>query len=128
MGGIAIVGLDHVQLAMPAGQEDVARAFYGGVLGLAEEPKPAHLRGRGGVWFRGGGLRLHLGIDPDFRAARKAHPAFLVRDLEGLAARCAAAGVVPVADEALEGFDRCYVFDPFGNRIELIEPRRGPTA
>jgi catechol 2,3-dioxygenase-like lactoylglutathione lyase family enzyme len=120
-----IFGLHHVQLAMPAGQEDVARAFYCGVLGLAEEPKPAHLLARGGVWFRSGGLRLHLGVDPDFRAARKAHPAFLVQGLEGLAAQCAAAGFLPVTDEPLEGFARCYVFDPFGNRLELLEPRPG---
>ncbi|HET7619976.1 MAG TPA: VOC family protein [Vicinamibacterales bacterium] len=118
-----ILGLDHVQLAMPAGQETVARAFYGGVLGLVEEPKPANLAARGGVWFRGGGLRLHLGVDRDFHAARKAHPAFLVRGLGDLAARCKAAGFPPVIDEPLDGFDRFYVFDPFGNRLELLEPR-----
>jgi catechol 2,3-dioxygenase-like lactoylglutathione lyase family enzyme len=118
-----IIGLDHVQLAMPAGQEDLARAFYCGVLGLIEEPKPANLAGRGGVWFRGGALRLHLGVDSDFRAALKAHPALVVRGLTELAARCTAAGFNPVTDEPLEGYDRLYVFDPFGNRIELLEPR-----
>jgi catechol 2,3-dioxygenase-like lactoylglutathione lyase family enzyme len=118
-----ILGLDHVQLAMPAGQEDAARRFYCGVLGLVEDPKPANLAARGGVWFRGGALRLHLGVDPDFRAARKAHPAILVRGLAGFAARCRAAGFAPVADEPLDGFDRLYVFDPFGNRLELLEPR-----
>lgn len=123
-----ILGIDHVQLAMPVGQEDGARAFYCGVLGLTEEPKPANLRARGGVWFRGGDLRLHLGVDPDFRAARKAHPALLVRGLAAIAARCAEAGWVPVTDEPLEGYDRCYVFDPFGNRIELLEPRLGHTV
>lgn len=117
-----IIGLDHVQLAMPAGQEAQARAFYTGVLGLTEEPKPANLLGRGGVWFRGGALRLHLGVDPDFRAARKAHPAFLVHDLHGLAERCQSAGYPPTTDEPLEGFNRFYVSDPFGNRIELLEP------
>jgi len=118
-----ILGLDHVQLAMPAGEEDAARAFYAGVLGLIEDAKPANLAARGGVWFCGGALRLHLGVDPDFRAARKAHPAILVRGLGELSARCRAAGFPPVVDEPLEGFDRVYVFDPFGNRIELLEPR-----
>jgi catechol 2,3-dioxygenase-like lactoylglutathione lyase family enzyme len=106
---------------MPPGQEAVARAFYVGVLGLLEEAKPANLLARGGVWFRGGALRLHLGVEPDFRAARKAHPAILVRGLAELGARCSAAGFPPVADEPLEGLDRLYVFDPFGNRIELLE-------
>jgi catechol 2,3-dioxygenase-like lactoylglutathione lyase family enzyme len=121
-----ILGLDHIQLAMPAGQEDVARAFYAGVLGLVEEPKPANLAARGGVWFRGGALRLHLGVEVDFRPAKKAHPALLVRGLPELAARCTAAGFAPVTDEPLDGFDRLYVSDPFGNRVELLEPRRGP--
>jgi catechol 2,3-dioxygenase-like lactoylglutathione lyase family enzyme len=117
----AIIGLDHVQLAMPTGQESVARAFYVDVLGLTEEEKPANLAKRGGVWFRSGALRLHLGVEPDFRPAKKAHPAILVRGLTDLAARCRAAGFPPVTDEPLEGFDRIYVFDPFGNRIELLE-------
>jgi catechol 2,3-dioxygenase-like lactoylglutathione lyase family enzyme len=108
---------------MPAGQEPAARAFYSGVLGLTEEPKPHNLAKRGGAWFRGGSLRIHLGADPDFHPARKAHPALLVRGLAELASRCAAAGYPPVADEPLEGFDRLYVFDPFGNRLELLEQR-----
>ncbi|HVQ12801.1 MAG TPA: VOC family protein [Vicinamibacterales bacterium] len=118
-----VIGLDHVQLAMPAGQEAVARSFYCGVLGLVEEAKPPQLAKRGGVWFRGGSLRLHLGIDPDFHPNKKAHPAFLVRGLSQLAARCVAAGFPPMTDEPLDGFDRAYVFDPFGNRLELLEPR-----
>jgi catechol 2,3-dioxygenase-like lactoylglutathione lyase family enzyme len=117
-----IIGLDHVQLAMPVGQESQARAFYAGVLGLVEEPKPDNLATRGGVWFSAGALRLHLGVDPDFRAARKAHPAFLVRGLADLADRCRSAGYPPATDEPLEGFNRVYVSDPFGNRIELLEP------
>lgn len=120
-----ILRLDHVQLAIPVGQEDVARAFYGGVLGLVEEAKPANLLVRGGVWFRGGALRLHLGVEPEFRAARKAHPAILVRGLAEFEARCSAAGFTPIVDEPLEGFDRLYVSDPFGNRIELLEARPG---
>jgi len=117
-----IIGLDHVQLAMPAGQESVAREFYSGVLGLIEEAKPANLVQRGGVWFKGGSLRLHLGVDGDFHPARKAHPAFLVKGLAALAERCRSAGHPTTADEPLEGFNRVYVSDPFGNRIELIEP------
>ena len=118
-----IIGLDHVQLAMPVGQEDLARSFYCDVLGLTEEAKPPHLSKRGGAWFRGGSLRLHLGVDPDFHPNKKAHPAFLVRGLAELVERCAAAGFAPMTDEPLDGFDRVYVFDPFGNRLELLEPR-----
>jgi catechol 2,3-dioxygenase-like lactoylglutathione lyase family enzyme len=123
-----ILGLHHIQLAMPAGQEATARAFYGGVLGLSEEPKPANLVARGGVWFRSGAVEVHLGVDPDFRAARKAHPAFLVRGLAELAARCSAAGFTPIEDEQLDGFERRYVIDPFGNRLELLEPRHGDAT
>ena len=120
---MGIVALDHVQLAMPAGDEDKARAFYVGVLGLTEEPKPANLARRGGVWFTGGDLRLHLGIDPDFRPARKAHPAFRVEGLVALRERCEAAGYATTDDEPLPGHERFYVSDPFGNRIECLEPR-----
>ena len=111
---------------MPAGRESSARAFYAGVLGLVEESKPPNLAPRGGVWFRGGNLRLHLGVDRDFHPAGKAHPAILVRGLTELADRCRAAGFPPVTDEPLAGFDRVYVFDPFGNRIELLEPVSSP--
>jgi predicted kinase len=117
------LGIAHAQLAMPAGQEAVARAFYCGVLGFAEEPKPENLIGRGGAWFRSGSVRLHLGVDSEFHPAKKAHPALLVRGLAILAARCETAGFPPVTDEPLVGFDRVYVFDPFGNRIELMEPK-----
>ena len=116
-----ILGLDHVQLAMPAGMESTAREFYVGVLGLVEESKPPNLAPRGGVWFRGGTLRLHLGVDADFRPARKAHPAILVSGLSELTTKCREAGFPPVTDEPLAGFNRVYVFDPFGNRIELLE-------
>ena len=122
MGHFQILELDHVQLAMPDGQEHLARAFYSDVLGLTEEPTPANLAARGGVWFRGGGARLHLGVEREFRAARKAHPALIVRGLAELAVRCRDAGFEPVVDEPLPGFDRFYVFDPFGNRLELLEP------
>ena len=117
-----IVGLDHVQLAMPAGEEDAATAFYSGLLGLPRVPKPPNLEARGGCWFESGPVRLHLGVEADFRPARKAHPALLVADLPGLVARLAAGGVVARTDEPLAGYDRVYVDDPFGNRIELMEP------
>lgn len=122
---MGIVGLDHVQLAMPAGREDEARAFYTGVLGLAEQPKPENLAKRGGVWFARGDLKVHLGVEADFRPARKAHPAFRVENLADLRARCEAAGFATVDDEPLPGYDRFYVADPFGNRIECLEPKAG---
>jgi catechol 2,3-dioxygenase-like lactoylglutathione lyase family enzyme len=117
-----ITGLHHVQLAAPPGSEPRLREFYAGVLGLAEVPKPAEPARRGGVWFRGPGVELHLGIEEDFRPARKAHPGLLVEDLPGLVARLGAAGVEARPDGLLPGFLRCYVDDPVGNRIELLEP------
>jgi SAM-dependent methyltransferase len=117
--------IDHVQLAMPPGAEDRARAFYAGVLGLSEQPKPAQLASRGGLWFSGGELRLHLGVEQEFRPARKAHSALLVQDLDALARRCVDAGHEPITDQPLPGYRRFYVADPFGNRIELLEPELG---
>ncbi|MEM9564762.1 MAG: VOC family protein [Actinomycetota bacterium] len=117
-----IEGLDHVQLAMPAGQEASAAAFYADLLGVPEVPKPPHLATRGGCWFESSTVKIHLGVDPDFRPARKAHPALLVTDLGSLVERLRAAGVAIGDDEPLDGFDRVYVDDPFGNRIELMEP------
>ena len=120
-----IRGVDHVQLAMPAGGEDEARAFYDGVLGIPEKRKPPHLAARGGCWFAAEGVELHLGVEDGFRPARKAHPALLVDDLRALVGRLAEAGVVVVEDEPLPGYDRVYVADPFGNRLELLEPTGG---
>lgn len=116
-----IEGLDHVQLAMPAGGEDRARAFYAGILGLAEVPKPADLAARGGCWFEGGGVSIHLGVDADFRPASKAHPAFLVRDLEATKTHLAAAGVAFADGKPIDGYERGDIADPFGNRIELMQ-------
>ena len=113
--------IHHIQLAMPKGGEDAARAFYAGVLGLAEVEKPDNLKARGGCWFEAGELRVHFGVEPDFRPARKAHPAILVDDVDLLAARVAMAGYEVKKDEPLEGFLRSYVYDPFGNRIELMQ-------
>ena len=118
---MTVLGLDHVQLAMPAGEEERARGFYGGVLGLEEIPKPANLAPRGGVWFRLGAHQIHLGVEADFRPARKAHPGILVDDLAAALEACDRAGHAPVYDEPLEGYDRAYVYDPFGNRMELMQ-------
>ncbi len=115
--------IDHVQLAMPAGGEPQARSFYEGLLGIPETPKPTHLATRGGCWFEDGDLKIHLGVEADFLPAKKAHPALLVVDLPALLARLRAAGVDLVDDEVLEGYDRAYAHDPFGNRLELMEPR-----
>ena len=119
---MGVVAIDHVQLAMPAGEEVSAAAFYEGVLGIPQVPKPPHLAVRGGCWFEQPGLKIHLGVEADFRPARKAHPALLVAGLGELVDRLLAAGIVVVSDEPLEGYDRVYVDDPFGNRIELMEP------
>jgi catechol 2,3-dioxygenase-like lactoylglutathione lyase family enzyme len=123
VGESQVVALHHVQLAIPRGGEVLARRFYGGLLGLTELPKPAQLAARGGCWFALGALQLHLGVEDDFRAARKAHPALEVRGLEHLRARLERARVETFDDASLVGHDRFYVADPFGNRIELIEPR-----
>ncbi|HQY92487.1 VOC family protein [Caldilinea sp.] len=117
-----IYAIDHVQLAMPAGEEAQARAFFCGVLGMTEVPKPATLAKRGGAWFAAGAVQLHLGVEAEFRPARKAHPALLVDDLAALTAALFAAGVAVVDNEpALEGYRRVHIHDPFGNRIELME-------
>jgi len=117
-----IAALHHVQLAMPKGGENAARAFYQGLLGLEEVAKPPILAARGGVWFESGAVRVHLGIEDDFRPARKAHPAFEVDGVADLLAHLEAEGVGVVRDENLPGFVRGYVEDPFGNRIELLQP------
>jgi catechol 2,3-dioxygenase-like lactoylglutathione lyase family enzyme len=109
---------------MPAGGEDLARNFYAGILGIPETPKPKHLAKRGGCWFERDDLKLHLGVEADFRPARKAHVALLVSQLSLLSAKLEAAGHTPKVDEPLEGYHRIYVDDPFGNRIELMEPSR----
>ena len=116
-----VVALDHVQLAMPPGAEGRAEAFYGGILGLERRPKPEPLAVRGGCWFSNGDVVLHLGVEDDFRPARKAHPALMVEGLDDLAARLAEAGCEVRPDTELPGVHRCYVDDPFGNRIELID-------
>jgi catechol 2,3-dioxygenase-like lactoylglutathione lyase family enzyme len=118
-----ITGLHHVQLAMPPGEEDAGRAFYRDLLGLPEVPKPSDLAPRGGLWFRTGTFEVHLGVErEEFTPARKAHPAFLIRGLDELRERLDGAGYRIDEDVQLEGFRRFYARDPFGNRIELLEP------
>lgn len=119
---VRIVRLDHVQLAMPEGRESEAVAFYEGLLGIPQVAKPPALAARGGCWFERDALKVHLGVDCDFRPARKAHPAFIVEDVRALVAALLAAGCPVRDDEPLDGYDRVYVDDPFGNRIELMEP------
>lgn len=113
--------LHHVQLAMPAGGEDSARAFYSELLGIPEVPKPAPLAARGGVWFERGDLRVHLGVEADFSPARQAHPALACVDFTAMLERLAAAEVELKLADDLEGCRRGFVDDPFGNRVELIE-------
>jgi catechol 2,3-dioxygenase-like lactoylglutathione lyase family enzyme len=114
--------IDHVQLAMPADGEEEAVAFYHGLLGIPRVPKPPQLAGRGGCWFEDGELRIHLGVEDDFRPAGKAHPALVVDDLPALLTRLAGGGVAIHPAEPLDGVERVHVHDPFGNRIELLEP------
>lgn len=118
-------GLDHIQLAIPVGGEESARRFYSDVLGLVEISKPAPLAARGGCWFNGPGLQLHLGVEEPFVPARKAHPAFLVRDLAALREQLSLAGVALALDESVPGVRRFYANDPFGNRLEFIQDGDG---
>lgn len=116
--------IDHVQLAMPANQESQARAFYRGVLGLPEKPKPANLAKRGGVWFEQDSVKVHLGVETDFRPAKKAHPAFEVKDLTELVEKCKAFGCDIAEGEPLADYHRVFVYDPFGNRLEFMAPQQ----
>ncbi|KMY21428.1 VOC family protein [Bacillus pumilus] len=115
------VGIDHVQLAAPKGSEEKARLFFGGILGMEEIPKPSNLAKRGGVWFQCGHHQLHIGIQDHFQAAKKAHPAFLVKSLSELKKALLNHHISIREDEPLEGAIRFYVEDPFGNRIEFLE-------
>jgi catechol 2,3-dioxygenase-like lactoylglutathione lyase family enzyme len=117
-----LIGVDHVQLAAPAGCENDARRFFGQLLGLEELEKPKALRARGGVWFRVGGQQLHIGVEDPFAPARKAHPAFSVTGYDELLDRLRSAGVEVADDSSIPGVRRCHFADPWGNRIELVEP------
>jgi catechol 2,3-dioxygenase-like lactoylglutathione lyase family enzyme len=114
--------LHHVQLAIPPGSEAAARRFYGELLGMTELEKPPVLAARGGCWFRSGGWEVHLGVEKEFRPARKAHPGVLVAGLDDLAERLTAGGVVVEWDANFPGHRRFYAQDPYGNRLEFLEP------
>ncbi|HMX20039.1 MAG TPA: hypothetical protein PKE35_04465 [Anaerolineales bacterium] len=121
---MSILGVDHVQIAIPAGgdAEREARSFFIGLLGFREVPKPPELAQRGGLWLEAGSVKLHLGVESDFHPARKAHPAFIVRGLDELLAKIQRAKFeTDTTQPPLEGYQRAHVFDPFGNRIELME-------
>ncbi|MEU0524381.1 VOC family protein [Streptomyces niveus] len=117
-----IEGVDHVQLAAPAGSEDALRAYYADVLGMTEIPKPPTLAARGGCWFRTGQVQLHLGVEADFRPARKAHPGLRVTGIDAFAARLETRGAPVNWDDGLPGHRRFYSEDPVGNRLEFLEP------
>ena len=121
---MAIVRLDHVQVAAPRGGEAAAREFYGRLLQMREIAKPSALASRGGLWFRAGEQELHVGIEEPFAPARKAHPAFAVDDLDSLAERLQGAGITVIWDEAVPEQRRFFTNDPFGNRLEFIADRR----
>jgi catechol 2,3-dioxygenase-like lactoylglutathione lyase family enzyme len=118
-----LTALDHVQVAMPPGEEAAARRFYRDLLGLLEVEKPPLLAKRGGAWFQGPGFQVHLGVDQDFRPARKAHPCFRVRDLNALQRALEESGVTVTPDDAIPGVRRFYADDPFGNRLEFQQDR-----
>ena|SRR6266496_1200725 len=122
MSGVssAFLAIDHVQLAMPVGQEDIARRFYRDLLGMEEIPKPAELARRGGCWFESGSVQVHLGVEPDFRPTKKAHPALRCGDYEGLISRLRDATVEVTEVQDIPGIRRSHAHDPFGNRIEFI--------
>ena len=116
-----ILNIDHVQIAIPIASEDRARAFYSGVLGFTEVDKPPQMSVRKSIWFIAGTVNLHLGIEPDFTPAKRAHPAFVVEGLDKILAACERAGISIKPDTSFNGFRRVHVFDPFGNRLELME-------
>jgi catechol 2,3-dioxygenase-like lactoylglutathione lyase family enzyme len=119
-----VVRLDHIQIAAPEGCEAAAREFYGSILGMEEIEKPPILRARGGCWFQCGRQQLHIGVERDFRPAKKAHPAFVVADLDGLRGALAAQGIAVADDRELPATRRFYAEDPWGNRLEFVESLR----
>ena len=120
MSNDPFTAIAHVQLAMPRGAEDAARLFYRELLGMIEIPKPAELAKRGGVWFQSGPVQIHLGVEEDFRPAKKAHPALRCGHYQALTARLRDKGVPVHDDTSIPGVTRCHIHDCFGNRIELI--------
>lgn len=118
---MAIIGIDHVQLAIPHGGEAMARAFFVDALGMEEVPKPAHLAVSGGCWFAGGSAHIHCGVEREFTPAQRAHPALLVDDLVSLVRRLEQNGIPFAPGKPLDGYRRGDIMDPFGNRIELMQ-------
>ncbi|WP_217242432.1 VOC family protein [Streptomyces sp. AC555_RSS877] len=121
-----ITAVDHVQLAAPPGSEERLRAYYVDVLGMTEIPKPSVLAARGGCWFQAGGVQLHLGIETDFRPAKKAHPGLRVTDIGAFAVRLETRGATVIWDDDLPGHRRFHAEDPVGNRLEFLEPVTAP--
>jgi len=117
---MGVLGLDHVQLPIRPGGEDLAREFWQGILGLPEVAKPASLAGRGGAWFQCGPQQVHCGVEAEFTPGRR-HPALLVDDLEAVRAALVAAGRPLNEEPEIPGYRRVFTEDPFGNRIELME-------
>jgi catechol 2,3-dioxygenase-like lactoylglutathione lyase family enzyme len=120
----AFLGLHHVQLPIPAGGEDKCRQFWGSILGFTELAKPPVLAARGGCWFRGGKLEVHLGVEKDFRPATKAHPGILIRGLDEVSNQLTAHGIEVEWDDKFPGMRRFYAFDLLGNRLEFLEPKQ----
>jgi catechol 2,3-dioxygenase-like lactoylglutathione lyase family enzyme len=118
---MSVLSLDHVQLAIPVGGEALARQFYTGILGLTEAAKPATMAARNGIWFVAGRVSLHLGVEPDFHPAKRAHPALVVDGLDEIVAACKRAGLPTKPDTSFNNFRRVHIYDPFGNRLELME-------
>jgi catechol 2,3-dioxygenase-like lactoylglutathione lyase family enzyme len=125
---LPFTAIDHVQLAMPSGEEEAARNFYCGLLGMREVAKPSELAKRGGCWFESGVVQVHLGVEKEFRPAKKAHPALKCTDYYRLISKLRAAGIEVKEAEDIPGIRRCHVDDPFGNRIELIDSDSGRDA
>ena len=121
---LAFSGLHHVQLAIPPGTEPRCREFWLGILGFVELDKPLALAARGGCWFRSGGLEIHLGVESDFAPSRKAHPGILVVGIDSVASRLTSSGVEIAWDDGFPGMRRFYASDPFGNRLEFLEPAK----
>ena len=116
-----LLGIDHIQLAAPPGCEKEAKKFFGDILKLKEIPKPPNLAKRGGVWFQLGDKQLHIGVQKDFSAAKKAHPAFEIRNVDNLKSQLRDNGIEVIEDDELEGANRFFTSDPFGNRLEFLE-------
>lgn len=114
-------GIDHVQVAAPPNKEDIAREFYSDKLGFTELQKPENLAKRGGVWFQVGSHQLHIGVENDFTSAKKAHPAFEVKNIKSLKTKLKEKNADIIEDDNLKGAERFYLYDPFGNRLEFLE-------